>query len=82
MNVEIGAEAGLFPKKEYISGISLQCGPAPPPWYLKFSKSSNMTNNIVFYKYFNEHNKLRIFLCWIQILKTKRYLFPVWDALQ
>ena len=25
MNVEIGAEAALFPEKEYISGISLQC---------------------------------------------------------
>jgi hypothetical protein len=25
MNVEIGAEAALFPEKEYINGISLQC---------------------------------------------------------
>jgi hypothetical protein len=26
MNVEIGAEATLFPEKEYINGFSLQCG--------------------------------------------------------
>jgi hypothetical protein len=26
MNVEIGAEAALFPEKEYINGISLQFG--------------------------------------------------------
>jgi hypothetical protein len=25
MNVEIGAEAALFPEKEYIKGFSLQC---------------------------------------------------------
>jgi hypothetical protein len=25
MNVEIGAEAALFPEKEYIYGFSLQC---------------------------------------------------------
>jgi hypothetical protein len=25
MNVEIGTEAALFPEKEYINGISLQC---------------------------------------------------------
>ncbi len=25
MNVEIGAEAALFPEKEYINGIALQC---------------------------------------------------------
>ncbi len=25
MNVEIGAEAALFPEKEYINGIPLQC---------------------------------------------------------
>ncbi len=27
MNVEIGAEAALFPKKEYISGISVAVCP-------------------------------------------------------
>jgi hypothetical protein len=25
MNVEIGAEAALFPEKEYLNGIALQC---------------------------------------------------------
>jgi hypothetical protein len=30
MNVEIGAEATLFPEKEYISGIFLQCGQLQP----------------------------------------------------
>ncbi len=29
MNVEIGAEAALFPEKEYIKGISLQCTYCP-----------------------------------------------------
>ena len=29
MNVEIGAEAALFPKKEYISGIFLTVHPRP-----------------------------------------------------
>jgi hypothetical protein len=28
MNVEIGAEAALFPEKEYIKGFSLQCNTA------------------------------------------------------
>jgi hypothetical protein len=26
MNVEIGAEAALFPEKDYINGIAVQCG--------------------------------------------------------
>ncbi len=26
MNVEIGAEDALFPEKEYIDGIAVQCG--------------------------------------------------------
>ncbi len=29
MNVEFGAEAALFPEKEYINGFSLQWGKGP-----------------------------------------------------
>jgi hypothetical protein len=32
MNVEIGAEAALFPEKEYISGIFLAVNYPNSPW--------------------------------------------------
>jgi hypothetical protein len=31
MNVEIGAEAALFPEKEYINGIAVAVLMCPPP---------------------------------------------------
>jgi hypothetical protein len=32
MNVEIGAEAALFPEKKYINGIAVAVHGAPPFW--------------------------------------------------
>jgi hypothetical protein len=34
MNVEIGAEAALFPEKEYINGIAVAVRNSPPPPHL------------------------------------------------
>jgi hypothetical protein len=47
----------------FLSSMSCHYGPPPPPWDLKFSKSSNMTNNIVFFKYFNVSINKRRVLC-------------------
>ncbi len=40
MNVEIGAEAALFPEKEYIRGFSLQCRNAT-----KYAQVTKITQN-------------------------------------
>ncbi len=42
MNVEIGAEAALFPEKEYISGIFVAV------WW--DSRASNLRNIVIQYK--------------------------------
>jgi hypothetical protein len=38
MNVEIGAEAALFPEKEYINGIAVAV------WYSRYRKVYNFKN--------------------------------------
>jgi hypothetical protein len=53
MNVEIGAEAALFPEKEYINGIALAVQVARPAWlfyraktFLENNQSSNPQQSI------------------------------------
>jgi hypothetical protein len=55
MNVEIGAEAALFPEREYISGIFVAVHAIHSPFYLRILKKRIFSRLLIMQK--NPQNK-------------------------